>query len=331
MASETFQTELIRKLVDAQLALRAEILRQVLRKANFNPDQPRVPAGDPDGGKWTDGGGGFGDAGESARVYRVNDEFGQYYVDLGALEGYRGAHTISSHVLPSKAELLVAMGSEASRWLPISGAERRQGKFGSYPDALRYVNETLQASIETVEAVKAWLKGGDEGELITKYYGRPTGAEWYRDSAYSKPRWRTTYSVGVILRYDPRLPQGFLVVTAYPRNEDWEEKLMRQYVAKSPGFRAFTRAMIQDHKMFDSQAELINFGISHVLHQFPETADDLESFLDRWLEPEVSDQQLEDLWAASSADFFLVGDSVRPFLTRVLQRLQERRGQNSAS
>jgi hypothetical protein len=29
-------------------------------KANFNPDQPRVPAGNPDGGQWTSDGGGNG-------------------------------------------------------------------------------------------------------------------------------------------------------------------------------------------------------------------------------------------------------------------------------
>jgi hypothetical protein len=29
-------------------------------KANFNPDQPRVPAGNPDGGQWTSEGGGNG-------------------------------------------------------------------------------------------------------------------------------------------------------------------------------------------------------------------------------------------------------------------------------
>ena len=28
------------------------------RKAGFDPDQPRVPAGNPDGGQWTSGGGG---------------------------------------------------------------------------------------------------------------------------------------------------------------------------------------------------------------------------------------------------------------------------------
>jgi len=35
---------------------------EFLRKANFNPNQPRVPVGDPDGGQWTDSGGGIGSA-----------------------------------------------------------------------------------------------------------------------------------------------------------------------------------------------------------------------------------------------------------------------------
>ncbi|MEZ5785268.1 MAG: hypothetical protein R3D62_01995 [Xanthobacteraceae bacterium] len=32
--------------------------QEACRKARFNPDQPRVPAGNPDGGQWTDSGGG---------------------------------------------------------------------------------------------------------------------------------------------------------------------------------------------------------------------------------------------------------------------------------
>lgn len=32
----------------------------------FNPDQPRVPAGNPDGGQWTDGGGGINE-----RIFRL--------------------------------------------------------------------------------------------------------------------------------------------------------------------------------------------------------------------------------------------------------------------
>ncbi len=37
---------------------RLRITEDILRR--FHPDQPRVPAGNPDGGQWTDGGGGFG-------------------------------------------------------------------------------------------------------------------------------------------------------------------------------------------------------------------------------------------------------------------------------
>lgn len=106
---------------------------------------------------------------------------------------------------------------------------------------------------------------------------------------------------------------------------------MREHVAKSPGFRAFTRAMIQDRQMFNSEDELIDFGIGHVLHQYPETADDLDRFLDHWLNPNTTDQQLEDLWTASNADFFLIGVAVRPFLTRVLQMLRDQRGTHSVS
>lgn len=43
----------------ADLDLDIKLLRLGL-KAGFNPSQPRVPAGDPDGGQWTDSGGGTG-------------------------------------------------------------------------------------------------------------------------------------------------------------------------------------------------------------------------------------------------------------------------------
>ncbi|MBL8583374.1 MAG: hypothetical protein JNL61_14260 [Rhizobiaceae bacterium] len=40
-------------LVSELFWLRARRLGDLLRKANFNPNQPRVPAGEPDGGQWT--------------------------------------------------------------------------------------------------------------------------------------------------------------------------------------------------------------------------------------------------------------------------------------
>ncbi|RDJ93507.1 hypothetical protein B4Q13_21440 [Lacticaseibacillus rhamnosus] len=38
-----------------RMLLAAYRLTALLRKANFNPNQPRVPAGSPEGGEWTDG------------------------------------------------------------------------------------------------------------------------------------------------------------------------------------------------------------------------------------------------------------------------------------
>jgi hypothetical protein len=52
---------LLRAMIDDYRAIAAELraMREALEdKAGFNPSQPRVPAGDPDGGQWTDGGSG---------------------------------------------------------------------------------------------------------------------------------------------------------------------------------------------------------------------------------------------------------------------------------
>jgi hypothetical protein len=42
------------ELAALSFSLRAARLRELIRKAGFRPDQPRVPAGNPDGGQWTD-------------------------------------------------------------------------------------------------------------------------------------------------------------------------------------------------------------------------------------------------------------------------------------
>jgi hypothetical protein len=53
---------LLRAMIDDYRAIAAELrsMREALEdKAGFNPNQPRVPAGNPDGGQWTDGGSGI--------------------------------------------------------------------------------------------------------------------------------------------------------------------------------------------------------------------------------------------------------------------------------
>jgi hypothetical protein len=45
------------RMASHRVALTFYRLKALLRKANFNPNQPRVPRGNPGGGKWTDAGG----------------------------------------------------------------------------------------------------------------------------------------------------------------------------------------------------------------------------------------------------------------------------------
>jgi hypothetical protein len=49
-------------------------LQWLLRKANFHPDEPRVPAGNPDGGQWTTIGGGSYRLPSGAHVIRIGGE-----------------------------------------------------------------------------------------------------------------------------------------------------------------------------------------------------------------------------------------------------------------
>jgi hypothetical protein len=48
--------------------LRGVYAERLRRKAGFRPDQPRVPAGNPDGGKWTHEGGDGSDVSQDARI-----------------------------------------------------------------------------------------------------------------------------------------------------------------------------------------------------------------------------------------------------------------------
>ncbi len=54
----------------ALLVANAERLAALLRKAGYHPDQPRVPRGEPDGGQWTDEGGGETEDGWLAALQR---------------------------------------------------------------------------------------------------------------------------------------------------------------------------------------------------------------------------------------------------------------------
>lgn len=70
---------------DVEIKLRN--LGEAVAKANFNSNEPRVPAGNPDGGQWTDGGGGDREATLSPGLRRISSDleeecWAQYQQDL---------------------------------------------------------------------------------------------------------------------------------------------------------------------------------------------------------------------------------------------------------
>lgn len=64
--SRRYQTKKIRAEA-AALRVRSALLR-LRTKAGFDPNQPRVPAGNLEGGQWTDGGGGSSGRSSASRI-----------------------------------------------------------------------------------------------------------------------------------------------------------------------------------------------------------------------------------------------------------------------
>ena len=50
------------------------------------------------------------------------------------------------------------------------------------------------------------------------YYDGITGREAKRSTVRSQSYLRVTRNVPVVIRHDPRLPNGYLIVTAFPGN-----------------------------------------------------------------------------------------------------------------
>jgi hypothetical protein len=214
----------------------------------YRPDQARVPAGNSDGGQWTDEGGGSssqggrggasgsqgeptaGDGRSDPRVLSdatpdnyyepgtrlvQNDPEQKYGVNLNE-EEKRGGHTIRDHVGKSDDELMSVMQSDRSDGGVVGYVRRRQGAFESVEKANDLVNRTLEANKSVVDRV---ARGENKRDFITSRFGYVTGREAYRPAPDASPYLRNTYSVGVGIERDARASRGYRVYTAYPRND----------------------------------------------------------------------------------------------------------------
>jgi CDI toxin RNase A-like protein len=78
------------------------------------------------------------------------------------------------------------------------------------------VNATLARNPAVVEKVASGLS---TRELVTAIFASKTGIEAYRPSEHAEPYLRDTYGVGVVIVHDPSSAKGYLILTAYPRND----------------------------------------------------------------------------------------------------------------
>ena len=199
-----------------QLELALLRLRLAL-KAGFDPNQPRVPAGHPEGGQWTRVGEGVQD--EAPIKVAQSPTQRRYTVNLLEEEA-RGGHAIRDHVAKTDQELIAVLdkewrrvrsgGLEVVKFLPAKGS------FVSIESANDFVNRVLTANPDIVDLVAS---GGKPYRAIEQRFGYVTGKEAYGSAPYALPRIRHTYGVRVVIWHDPRRESGYRVYTAFPINE----------------------------------------------------------------------------------------------------------------
>ena len=205
----------------------AIFLKRVDLERRYAPDQPRVPAGNPDGGQWTSGGGFAGgsdftnvaanfdrDAGGSVDFGFERIQHKPFVIDL-AEEQAQGGHPYSRHVNRS-AEQLVRRADHNRIGVGKYGIwEDQFGSFTSLPAANSFVNETMARFTSVVEDV---VSGKSKRAVVEAWFDRPTGYQSYRRRFHDKVVIRETTGVRVVIRHAPNLKKGFVIVTAYPIN-----------------------------------------------------------------------------------------------------------------
>ena len=193
-------------------------IRALFCRYSFDPNQPRVPRGNSDGGEWTDGGGfGAADRSPASRPQRVaQNTTGNFSRASLAQHESRGGHTIARHVGKSPDFLMRQIKKSRVRGLFFSGGMHRAGSFPSITAAEKLINATLSRNMAVVKQVAA---GARTHAFIKSVFRTKTGVEAFDASRTGRPVLRDTYGVGVKIVHDPASPSGYIIITAYPRND----------------------------------------------------------------------------------------------------------------
>ena len=224
--------------------------RHDARLQKYNPNQPRVPSGNPDGGQWTGEGDSASlsdsisdtsaapehgskpspqyaalDNGTRTDAIQVRSQDVQiaagpgqpgYPIDLSE-EEQLGGHTIVQHVGKSEDYLLSLINDEevASRRHGDLAEGLREGSFPSLESANKLVNSTIAQNQGQVDLVTI---GASPRAQLDAQFGSPTGFEAYAATERSTPYIRDTYGVRVIIVPDRNSTKGYRVDTAFPMN-----------------------------------------------------------------------------------------------------------------
>jgi SPP1 gp7 family putative phage head morphogenesis protein len=135
--------------------------------------------------------------------------------DLSVHE-FGGGHTIALHVGKSEAFLIGSVSTSRGRTLFASLYRWRHGTFPSLEAAQRLTNSNLARNAGVVNEVAS---GRLRRAFITSDFSSVTGFEAYRTTqrASSPIRLRQTFGVGTVIEYAPDMPDGFIIITSYPR------------------------------------------------------------------------------------------------------------------
>ena len=130
----------------------------------------------------------------------------------------RGGHTISLHVGKTNEFLLASVTPPRAFTLMGTQYRRRHGSFPSVRSAERLTNSNLAQNAEIVNLV---ANGTLRRAFITSEFNSATGTEAVRttERAASPIVLRTTFGVGTVIEHAPDMPNGFIIITSYPRNE----------------------------------------------------------------------------------------------------------------
>jgi SPP1 gp7 family putative phage head morphogenesis protein len=129
-----------------------------------------------------------------------------------------GGHTITLHVGKSETFLPRVVRTDQAQGIFVSQFRRRHGSFPSLQAAQRLTNSNLSQNALKVNAVAT---GQRRRAFITSTFSSATGIEAYRTGprASAPVIVRPTFGVGTVIEYAPDMPNGFIIITSYPRND----------------------------------------------------------------------------------------------------------------